>query len=524
MTTNKTPPLIARRAAEMPRSYNAVDILERNLDRFSDKTALYSAERCLTFREVSDEVNQVGNALLELDVRVGEVVAILAPDCAEWTTAFFGTFKVGGVALGLNTLLKASEYAFMLNNSRARVLVVHHTLLPVGAGALAEAPDVRHVIVIGGDSGDYQHFSKLIAGQTTTLEAVNTNRNELAILNYSSGTTGEPKGIAHPHKDFALSAQLWAVDVLGMSDCDRILSNAKLFFGFGLGGGLLFPWYTGASIVLNPGSPRDTVAVLGAIEEFKPTIFFNAPTGYAAALAIPDLGERFDLSSLRVCVSAGESLPAPIWHGWKERTGIEIIDGIGSTEAFHIFLSNRPGDIRPGSTGKPVQGYEVRLVDEDGEPTPIGEVGRLLLKGETTALCYLNQYQRTKQTFLGEWIDTGDKYRIDEDGYYWHAGRTDDMLKVGGIWVSPTEVESALIGHDAVVECAVVGAKDEADLVKPKAFVVLGEGYDPSDAFAEELIEYCVEKMAAYKRPRWIVFLDDLPKTATGKIQRFKLR
>jgi benzoate-CoA ligase family protein len=524
MTTPHPSPLIARRAAEMPRRYNAVDILERNLDRFADKIALYSDDRCLTFREVSDEANQVGNALLDLDVRVGEVVGILSPDCAEWTTAFFGTFKVGGVALGLNTLLKAPEYAFMLNDSRVSVLVVYHTLLTVAAQAVAVAPGVRHVIVIGGDPGDYHSYATLIAGKPKTLETVNTHRNELAILNYSSGTTGEPKGIAHPHKDFALSAQLWAVDVLGMQNGDRILSNAKMFFGFGLGGGLLFPWYTGASIVVNPGPPRDTTSVLHMIQRYQPTIFFNAPTGYAAALAIPDLRERFDLSSLRLCVSAGESLPAPIWHGWKERTGVDIIDGIGSTEAFHIFISNRPGDIRPGSTGKPVQGYEVRIVDEDGTPTPRGEVGRLLLKGETTAIAYLNQYQRTKQTFLGEWIDTGDKYRVDEDGYYWHAGRTDDMLKVGGIWVSPTEVESALIAHEAVVECAVVGATDEADLVKPKAFVVLGEAYEASDALADELISYCVEKMAAYKRPRWIVFLDDLPKTATGKIQRFKLR
>jgi benzoate-CoA ligase family protein len=508
----------------MPRRYNAIDILERNLDGYADKTALYSDDRCLTFSEVAYEVNQVGNALRDLDTRPGEVVGILSPDCAEWTTAFFATFKVGGVALGLNTLLKAPEYAFMLNDSRVRVLFVHQTLLPVAAEAVGEARDVRHVIVIGDGGSEYHSYSELIKGMPGTLDAVSTNRNELAILNYSSGTTGEPKGIAHPHKDFAISAQLWAKDVLGMREDDRILSNAKMFFGFGLGGGLLFPWYSGASIVVNPGPPRDTISVLGKIDEYKPTIFFNAPTGYAAALAVPDLCEQFDLSSLRLCVSAGESLPAPIWHAWKEQTGVEIIDGIGSTEAFHIFISNRPGDIRPGSTGKPVPGYEVRVVDDNGEPTPQGDVGRLLLKGDTTALSYLNQYERSKQTFLGDWIDTGDKYRVDEDGYYWHAGRTDDMLKVGGIWVSPTEVESVLISHEAVVECAVVGATDDAELVKPKAFVVLAEGHESSDELGDKLIAYCVDNMAAYKRPRWVVFLDELPKTATGKIQRFKLR
>lgn len=522
--TDAFSPLIARRASEMPLRYNAVDILERNLERASDKTALYSDHRCMTYAEVADEVNQVGNALLDLDVRVGEVVGILSPDCAEWTTAFFAIFKVGGVALGLNTLLKAPEYAFMFNDSRVRVLFVHHTLLPVAAEAAAQAPGLRHVIAFGDDAGEFHGYEELVSRQPKVLDAVDTNRNEIAILNYSSGTTGEPKGIAHPHKDFALSAQLWANDVLGMQDSDRILSNAKLFFGFGLGGGLLFPWYSGASIVLNPGAPRDTESVLGIIEKYKPTVFFNAPTGYAAALALPDLVERFDLSSLRICVSAGESLPAPIWHAWKERTGVEIIDGIGSTEAFHIFISNRPGHVRPGSTGKPVEGYDVRIVDEAGRPTPVGEVGRLLLSGETTALCYLNRYERTKQTFMGKWIDTGDKFRVDEDGYYWHAGRTDDMLKVGGIWVSPTEVESVLIGHEAVVECAVVGAEDDAGLVKPKAFVVIGEGHEKSDSLAEALIQYCVEEMAAYKRPRWVVFVDELPKTATGKIRRYRLR
>jgi acyl-coenzyme A synthetase/AMP-(fatty) acid ligase len=263
---------------------------------------------------------------------------------------------------------------------------------------------------------------------------------------------------------------------------------------------------------------------LEAIGEFKPTVFYNAPTGYAAILAIDGFTEQYDLSSLRLCVSAGEALPAPIWENWKARTGLDIIDGIGSTEVWHIFISNRPGDIKPGASGKPVEGYEVKIVNEAGESVEAGEVGNLLVKGETVALSYLHQYERSKRTFQGEWLFTGDKYVIDEAGYYWHAGRSDDMLKVGGIWVSPVEVESALISHEAVVECAVVGQPDEAGLTKPKAFVVLKEGIAGSDDFARQLIDYCRANMAEYKRPRWIEFVEELPKTATGKIQRFKLR
>jgi benzoate-CoA ligase family protein len=291
-----------------------------------------------------------------------------------------------------------------------------------------------------------------------------------------------------------------------------------------MGGNLIFPWYVGASVVLFAGPPRIATNVLEIIDRFKPTILYNAPTGYAATMAVPDFMSKYDLSSLRLCVSAGESLPAPVWHAWKEKTGLDIIDGIGSTENYHIFLSNFPGDIRPGSSGKPFDGYELKIVDAEGNEVPWGEIGNLLVKGETAALFYLHQYERSQQTFQGEWLFTGDKYYIDEDGYYWHAGRSDDMLKVGGIWVSPVEVESTLISHAAVLECAIVGQADKDDLVKPKAFVILNEGYTGSDALADELVAYCKEKMAAYKRPRWIEFVTELPKTATGKIQRFKLR
>ena len=315
------------------------------------------------------------------------------------------------------------------------------------------------------------------------------------------------------------------MNVLGLREDDRTFAGAKLFFTFGTGGNLVFPWYVGASCVLLAGSPRVAANVLETVQRFRPTILYNAPTGYAMALAIEDLTERFDLSSLRLCVSAGESLPASIWQAWKERTGLDIVDGIGCTENWHIFLSNRPGDIRPGSTGKPFAGYEIKLTDDDGgEITEPHAVGSIWVKGETASLGYLRRYEASRRTFRGEWLVTGDKFYRDDEGYYWHAGRSDDMLKVGGIWVSPVEVESALLTHEAVLECAVVGQDDASKLTKPKAFVVPNEGFEPCAALAERLIEHCRAEMAAYKRPRWIEFVTELPRTATGKIQRYRLR
>jgi benzoate-CoA ligase family protein len=510
--------------SHLPTYYNVVEILERNLHERAHKVALYSDARTLTFAQVAREVNQLGNALKGLGVRTGDFVAILAPDGAEWVTTFFATMKLGAISVGLNTLLKPHDYAYLLNDSRSRVLVIHAALLPVFQAIDAPLPHLEHVVVIGGDAEKpYLAYARLIADQSDELQVAPTHRDDFCTLNYSSGTTGEPKGILHAHKDYPILAQLWAVSVLGLQESDTTFAVAKLFFTFGTGGNLMFPWSVGASCVLYAGSPRDPRNVLEQVQRFRPTILYNAPTSYAAALALDGFAD-YDLSSLRLCVSAGEALPAPLWHAWKERTGLDIMDGIGSTEALHIFISNRPDDIRPGSSGKPVGGFEVRLLDEEGVPVGPGEIGNLLVKGPTTALFYLHQYEKSRHTFRGEWLFTGDKYLVDEDGYYWHAGRSDDMLKVGGIWVAPTEVESALLRHPAVLECAVVGQPDSADLIKPQAFVTLRPGFAPSDQLADELIGHCRQQLAEYKRPRWVTFLGELPKTATGKVQRFKLR
>lgn len=515
------------RAADLPLYYNAVDILERNLAERADKIALYSDARQMSFGEVSREANQVGHALAGMGVRRGENVALLALDGPDWVCSFFGVLKLGAVAASLNTLLTGEEYAYIMRDCRARVLIVEGLILPRVLEARAEMPDLEHIVVIG-EAGDLPEgavaYADWIAGQSTELHSTETHRDDFCCLNYSSGTTGDPKGILHAHKDLPLTAQLWGVNVLGLQESDRTFAVAKLFFTFGTGGNLIFPWYVGASIVLYSGPPRLADKVLEHIQKYQPTILYNAPTGYGMMLAMPDLCERWDLRSLRLCVSAGESLPAPIWQAWKERTGLDTIDGIGSTENYHIFLSNRPGDIRPGSSGKPFAGYALKIVDEAGTELPVGEVGNLMVRGETAALYYLHQYARSKEAFVGEWLNTGDKYRIDEDGYYWHSGRSDDMLKVGGIWVSPVEVESAVLSHPAVLECAVIGREDDRGLIKPEAFVVLGTGQAAEDNLADAIIVHCRECMAEYKRPRWIRFVDDLPKTATGKIQRFRLR
>lgn len=513
------------KAADLPRHYNMCEILEHNLRSRADKTALLSADGSMTFREVSDQTNRIGNALLRSGVRFGDCIAILSPDRPEWVTSFFAVAKIGGIALGMNTLLKAAEYDYILSDSRARVLIVHESLLDVIAPVLANHATLKEVIVIG-DAGDtsFTTFGVWIGGEETNLEAEHTHRDDFCSLHYSSGTTGMPKGVLHAHKDYPLIAQLSGVDLFGMTEDDRTFSVAKLFFVYGIGGNLIFPWYVGASCVLHAGPPRQAAAVLKTIETFKPTIFVSVPTVYGAVLALPNFSARYDISSIRLCMSAGEPLPARTWQSWKDATGIEILDTIGCTETYHTFMANKPGAIRPGSSGKPIDGYDVRLVDDDGNDVPAGAVGNLMVRGETTALFYLHQYEKSRHTFRGAWLFTGDQYLIDEDGYYWHQGRGDDMLKVGGLWVSPTEIESVLSEHADVSDCAVVGHYDNAGLLKPKAFVCLQKDIVASDALLGELLRLCAGRLDAHKRPRWLDFVDDLPRTATGKLQRFRLR
>ena len=513
------------KAAELPLTYNAVAILEHNLVARADKTALYSAARELTFRAVADEVNQVGNALLQMGVHFGECVGILAPDSAEWVTAFLGTIKIGAIAVCLNTLLQTHEYDYILRDSRLCVLIVHESFLPLIEPLREECRTLQQVIVIGQPQRETDpSFQQWLANQPTTLVTATTHRDDFCSLHYSSGTTGQPKGMFHAHKDYGLIAQNTGVELFGLTENDRTFSVAKLFFVYGLGGNLVLPWYVGASIVLYAGSPRLGAALLETIDRFKPTVLYSVPTAYITKLTMADIATRYDLSTLRLCISAGEALPAAIWQQWHTHTGLAILDTLGCSETFHTFLANRPADLRPGSSGKPSPGYAVRIVDDQGQDLPPGEIGNLLVKGESTALFYLHQYEKSRQTFQGEWLATGDKYYVDEDGFYWHAGRGDDMFKVGGLWVSPVEVESTLVSHPAVMECAIVGLPDAQAMIKPKAFIRLQEGYTPGNELLRELLRHCGAQIAAYKCPRWVDFVEELPKTATGKIQRYKLR
>jgi len=396
-------------------------------------------------------------------------------------------------------------------------------LLAEAGPVLGQARFLEHVLVAGGSSHGHLAWEQRIAKASPTLEAAPTSRDDPAFWLYSSGSTGFPKGAVHLHHDMVICQETYATQVLGIRPSDRVFSAAKLFFAYGLGNAGYFPMGVGAQSVLYPHRPTPE-SVFEVLTRYRPTLFFGVPTLYAGMLAMKEAEKRFDLSSLRLCVSAGEALPEEIYKRWLDRFGVEIIDGIGTTEILHIFLSNRPGAVRAGSSGLPVPGYQAVIVDDEGRPVPQGEIGNLRVKGDSTMAYYWNKHEKTKEALFGSWIQTGDQYYQDADGYFWYCGRADDMLKVGGIWVSPVEVEATLVRHPAVLEAAVVGREDSDRLVKPQAFVVLKEAVVDTAALADELKGFVKDKIAPYKYPRWIEFVGELPKTATGKIQRFKLR
>lgn len=521
---------------ELPDRFNVASyFVDRNVkEGRGDKTALLHEGKAYTYLDVLHSVNRFGNALRTLTVEMEDRVALLCLDSPEFVAAFFGAIKIGAVPIPMNTMLRPADYEYMLQDSRAKVLVVHETLWEPLRTIRDLFRHLRQIVVVGRAGEGLTSYDQLVRAQSTICVAADTSKDDVAFWLYSSGSTGFPKGAVHLHHDMVYSAELYARPILQIREKDITFSAAKLFFAYGLGNNLYFPFNVGATAVLYPGRPLPD-KMFEVIAAHRPTIFYGVPTLYAAMLQVAEAEEKAAggtrptpseqaMKSVRVCVSAGEALPAPIFHRWKETFGLEILDGIGSTELLHIFISNRIGDVRPGSSGKIVPGYEARVADEEGRVLPQGQVGNLLIKGDSAAAYYWNKHQKTKETMLGEWLKTGDKYYQDPDGYFWYCGRSDDMLKVGGIWVSPVEVESALVGHPAVLECAVVGAQDTDELVKPKAYVVLKEGYEPTEAMAEELKEYVKETIAPYKYPRWIEFTPELPKTATGKIQRFKLR
>lgn len=486
------------------------------------KVAFYYRDQQITYQEVFANVNRTGNLLRGLGVELEQRVALLLLDCPAFVYSFFGAIKIGAVAVPMNTLLTPADYRYLLNDSRASVLIVNDVLLPQIEAIRQDLQYLRHIIVVG-QAGAYTAYETLLAQASAELEAVLTSKDDMAFWLYSSGSTGFPKGAVHLHHDMLYCSDLFGTQVMQITENDRTFSAAKLFFAYGLGNNMYLPMRVGASAVLLPDRPTPQ-AMFETITRYQPTIFYGVPTLYAQMLQVEDAATRYDLRSVRLCLSAGESLPPEIFRRWKERFGLEICDVIGSTEALYVFIGNRPGDVRPGSTGRILPGFDARIVDEHGQEVPDDTVGTLLIRGDSTAPFYWNKHRKSQQTMQGEWLNTGDQFQRDAEGYYWYAGRADDMLKVGGIWVSPVEVENALIEHPAVLETGVVGAEDQDELVKPKAYVVLRQGYTPSPQLATALQDFVKAKLALYKYPRWVEFVSELPKTATGKIQRFKLR
>jgi benzoate-CoA ligase len=508
----------------IPRDYNfAADILSRNLTAGrAAKPAYIDARGSWTYGQLADRAARFGDVLRSLGVRRDERILICLLDTIDWPTAFLGALKAGVVAVPVNTLLTEDDYRFILADSRSRALVVSEALYPKFARLIGEAPDLEHVIVSGENAHGHVRFEDLISAAAADDVTAPTTRDDIAFWLYTSGSTGKPKGAVHVHANLRLTNDLYGEPVLGLTDNDVCYSVAKLFFAYGLGNAMTFPMSVGATTVLLADRPTPD-AVADILRKHPVTVFYGVPTFYAAFLASPAAPDRAEVK-LRRCVSAGEALPEDVGKRWRGRYGCDILDGIGSTEMLHIFLSNSPGDVRYGTTGKPVPGYDVKLVGENGMAVKPGEMGELLVRGPSSAVMYWNNRAQSRATFLGEWTRSGDKYMQDADGYYVYCGRQDDMLKVSGLYVSPFEVEAALGTHPDVLEAAVVAWPDDDKLIKPKAFVVLKSADKESDTLVRELQDHVKAKLAPYKYPRWIEFRRDLPKTATGKIQRFKLR
>jgi benzoate-CoA ligase len=507
--------------------YNAAqELLERNLaPERANKIGVIDEAGSYTYTELAERVNRCANALLAAGIEPGQRIVLVLLDTIDFPSCFLGAIKVGIVPIPVSTMLAPEDYAHVLRDSGATAAVVSEALLPQiqEAARLADWPG--QIIVSGQGAHGRARLSDLLRNASTQAAATSADPQDVCFWLYSSGSTGKPKAAVHRQASMMKTAELFAKEVLGLQESDVVYSAAKLFFAYGLGNALSFPLAAGAASVLYSGR-ANAAAVCDVLRKYRPTIFCGVPTLFAALLACESLPAREELA-LRLCVSAGEALPEQLGRTWTARTGVEIVDGIGSTEMLHIFIANRPGCCRYGTTGTPVPGYRARLVDESGGDVAAGEMGDLWVSGPTAASGYWNNPEKTDATFFGDWVKTGDRFRTNADGDYVYCGRSDEMLKVGGIWVSPTEVESALIAHEAVLEAAVVGVADESELVKPKAFVVLKPGLAHAAAQTElalELKNFVKGRLAAYKCPRWIEFVAELPKTPTGKIRRNMLR
>jgi 4-hydroxybenzoate-CoA ligase len=506
-------------------SYNAaVDMVDRNVaEGRGAKTAFTDSTRTLSYGELADACARVGPMLARLGLSREDRVAMIMLDTVDFPVLFWGAIRAGIIPIPLNTLLPVEQFRYILQDSRAKALFVSPPFLKAAETAMAGLP-LKTLVVAGDAPAQNLSFSKLLKAESAAAPA-ETSGDEVAFWLYSSGSTGMPKGVRHVHTSPKATAKLYGQGVLGVSENDVCFSAGKLYHAYGLGNGMSFPMSVGASTVLLPDRPTPA-AIFDVLKRCQPTLFFGAPTLYAMMLADPVCTPETGSKRLRWCVSAAEALPEHVGIEWKKRFGVDILDGIGSTEMLHIFVSNLPGKLRYGTTGVAVPGYELRIVDDKGADVADGELGELLVRGPTAAEGYWNQREKTRRTFEGEWTRTGDIYVRDADGMYRYCGRNDDMFKVSGLWVSPFDVESALISHPAVLEAAVVSKKDGDGLLRPKAFITLKDGAkgDAAEPLREALKEHVKQQIGMWKYPRWIEFMDSLPKTATGKIQRFKLR
>jgi benzoate-CoA ligase len=515
------------KSIHLPTIFNvATHFVDRHIQEGrGDKIAYECGDERVSYRQLFERVNRAGNALKKLGVRQEERVGLLLLDIPEFPYCFFGATKIGAVPVPINTLLKPPEYEYMLNDSRARVLIVSEALLPqILAIPKEKLRYLKTIVVFGEGTEGTESLQELLDESSPELEPEPTTKDDAAFWLYSSGSTGFPKGCVHLHHDMVVCAELYARNILEITQEDRFFSVAKMFFAYGLGNGLYFSLSVGATSILWPGSPSPP-NIFSVIEKHKPTLFFSVPSNYASLLAYNrEGGPDFNLSTVRYAVSAGEALPTTLFHRFKERFNVEVLDAIGSTEALHMFIANRPGAVRPGSSGQIMPGYEARIVDDAGHDVPLGEIGSLLIKGDSVCSCYWNQHEKTKETIEGHWIRTGDKYRCDQDGYYWYVGRNDDMMKVKGMWVSPIEIENVLMEHPLVQEAAVIGKADGNQLIKPAACVVLKQGANNGPQTIEDIRQHVLDRLASYKCPQVFELVNELPKTATGKIQRYKLR
>jgi benzoate-CoA ligase len=493
------------------------------------KTCLYFRDESYTYGDAVRMSNRAGNALREAGLRMEERVLIVLPDCPEFVWTWFGASRAGAVITMVNPLLPAEDYKYYLDYTRATCAVIHESLLKTFEEAARGARYLRSVLVVGRERGPFLSFSEALASQPNECMPADTHRDDIAIWLFTSGSTGRPKGAVHLHHDLPYNTEVFAKRTINVREDDLTVSVPKLFFGYATGTNLLFPFAVGGATALfeERSTPEKLFEVIG---RFRPTVLTTVPTMINAMLnAVGGAGDNDggggkDLSSLRFCYSAGEALPVELYTRWVERFGVEIYDGIGSAEMFHIYITNRPGDVKPGSLGRVVEGYEARIVDGEGAEVTAGEMGTLRIKGDSAALCYWNAHEKSKETFGGDWCITGDQFHVDPDGYFWYHGRTDDMLKVSGVFVAPAEIENCLLQHDAVREAAVVGHDAGDGLVKPKAFVVLREGHSPDEGLARDIQEFVKSHLALYKYPRWVEFVPSIPKNDRGKIDRKQLK